>query len=135
MSLCPRPEHAAMERRLDRIDRRVDACCATGAAVTAALGTGSLVTALYQYGMVQDGPMTTAGAALATALYAATGWIAKKVRKRRRARADAWRDESAGVSDRAFPPSRTSTSRQAGIPVVPAPRRTAHDHRTGTGSG
>ncbi|MFI1800887.1 hypothetical protein ACH427_26530 [Streptomyces sp. NPDC020379] len=73
----------ALTDRLEVLERRID----TGYVIaSAASGAGGLVAtgvAMYDYAWLHDGPMTTAGVALAGALMSAASWCAKKAKQRR----------------------------------------------------
>ncbi|MEU5423916.1 hypothetical protein ACFY1P_00930 [Streptomyces sp. NPDC001407] len=74
-------------QRLETLERRIDSgyVIASGASGTAGIAATGM--AMYDYAWLHNGPMTTAGVALAGVLLSAASWCAKKAKQRRARRA------------------------------------------------
>lgn len=76
-------DDTALTDRLEVLERRIDAGYVLASAVSGAGGLVATGVAMYDYAWLHDGPMTTAGVALAGVLMSAASWCAKKAKQRR----------------------------------------------------
>ncbi|MEV5140651.1 hypothetical protein ACFZB6_32765 [Streptomyces syringium] len=69
--------------RLEALERRIDGGYMAASGLSGVAGLGSVCLAAYDYVWLHDGPMATAGVALAGVLLSAASWCGKKAAKRR----------------------------------------------------